>query len=570
MAAVVADDALRAPCRAARVEAVEGIGRGNRDAGHGLRVFERLVPVRVPARGERGVLLRALEDDAAGLRAVLRDLERPIDERLVGDDPVARFEAARGGNDQLRLGVIDARRQLMRGEASEDHRVHGAEAGAGEHRHHRLGDHRHVDDDPVAATDALVGEGAGEPRHLVPHAAIGDRPPIASERAVPHEGELIAPAFVDMAVERVVAGVQLAAHEPAVEWRSRIIEDPIPLLAPADAFRDPGPERLRIGDRPPVDLVVIAHRASGKRDPSIVWRWIATERRSQATLTFAPGLRTVAAHPLGGTVSKRLVSLLALIAACSSNKDTNDLPSFVKGDIVKATYDGSANDLLTGGLGKTGLASAVPPTFANPASPTVAELRTRAIHANYRALIDPTPQGGYGVLYGPNIDINGGNTLGEGKIAGDEWLAFDDDGTGRVNVTMMVQVPATFDKNSPCIVSATSSGSRGVYGAIATAGEWGLKHGCAVAYTDQGSGMGVHDLQANTVNLIDGTRTDAATAGTKSSFTANLSDADRTSFNATTPNRFAVKHAHSQQNPEKDWGLYTLHAVEFAFYMLNE
>src|SRR5437660_382638 len=59
---------------------------------------------------------------------------------------------------------------------------------------------------------------------------------------------------------------------------------------------------------------------------------------------------------------------------------------------------------------------------------------------------------------------------------------------------------------------------------------------------------------------------DAVTAGAASNFTASLSDADR----AQLANRFAVKHAHSQQNPEKDWGRYTLHAVEFAFYVLNE
>jgi len=45
----------------------------------------------------------------------------------------------------------------------------------------------------------------------------------------------------------------------------------------------------------------------------------------------------------------------------------------------------------------------------------------------------------------------------------------------------------------PCIVTATSSGSRGVYGAIAAVGEWGLKHGCAVAYTDKGTEKGVSD-----------------------------------------------------------------------------
>jgi hydroxybutyrate-dimer hydrolase len=80
----------------------------------------------------------------------------------------------------------------------------------------------------------------------------------------------------------------------------------------------------------------------------------------------------------------------------------------------------------------------------------------------------------------------------------------------------------------------------------------------------------VHDLQNNTVNLIDGVRADAASAGDASNFTARLTDAERQQFNADTPNRIAVKHAHSQLNPEQDWGADTLRAVEFAFYVLNE
>ena len=269
---------------------------------------------------------------------------------------------------------------------------------------------------------------------------------------------------------------------------------------------------------------------------------------------------------------RKVLPLLVLaLAACRSNNDLNTPPSFVRGTIVTKPYDGNTDDLLTAGLGKSGLGfAASAPGFADPANPTPAELRRLAIYQNYRALVDTTTTGGYGVLYGPNIDTQGGNTLGEGKIAGEETIAYDDDGTGKVNATMMVQVPASFDVNNPCIVTGTSSGSRGVYGAIATAGEWGLKHGCAVAYTDKGSGMGVHDLVGNTVNAIAGTRAGAADAGAASSFTANLSVADRASFNTNSPNRFAVKHAHSQQNPEKDWGRYTLHAVEFAFYVLNE
>jgi hydroxybutyrate-dimer hydrolase len=261
------------------------------------------------------------------------------------------------------------------------------------------------------------------------------------------------------------------------------------------------------------------------------------------------------------------------LSACSSSDDDqptlNSKPDYIKGAIVSTTYDGNGNDLLTAGLGKSGLQGAAP-AVADPANPTVEELRRVAIYNNYRALVDITTNGGYGVLYGPNVDVNGVAGTGEGKIAGEEHIAYADDGSGRQNVTLMVQIPATFNAASPCIVTASSSGSRGVYGAIGTAGEWGLKRGCAVAYTDKGTGNGAHDLAANAVNVLRGTRTAAAAAGANSQFTADMSAADLAAFNAAFPNRWGWKHAHSQQNPEKDWGRDTLRAVEFAFYMLNE
>src|SRR5262249_51971539 len=74
---------------------------------------------------------------------------------------------------------------------------------------------------------------------------------------------------------------------------------------------------------------------------------------------------------------------------------------------------------------------------------------------------------------------------------------------------------------------------------------------------------------ANMVYVMQGTRTATATAGTGAIFTANLSSTDLAAFNTAFPSRWAYKHAHSQQNPEKDWGRDTLRSVEFAFYMLN-
>ena len=271
------------------------------------------------------------------------------------------------------------------------------------------------------------------------------------------------------------------------------------------------------------------------------------------------------------TLTALAAAVLAL-SACGGSSDPfeskNTKPAYL-GAVATTRYDGASDDLLTAGLGKTGLGAAAP-AVADPLNPTPAELRRLAIFNNYRAILDITANGGYGSLYGPNVDAQGVVTAGEGKIAGTEYIAYSDDGTGKQNITMMVQVPDNFNPANACIVTGTSSGSRGVYGAIGSAGEWGLKNGCAVAYTDKGTGTGIHDLQNNTVNGQNGVRLDAATAGKNSIFTAELSAAELAAFNTATPNRFAVKHAHSQQNPEKDWGKWTLQSVEFAYFVLNE
>ncbi|MFA9215696.1 MAG: 3-hydroxybutyrate oligomer hydrolase family protein [Sphingomonadaceae bacterium] len=262
-----------------------------------------------------------------------------------------------------------------------------------------------------------------------------------------------------------------------------------------------------------------------------------------------------------------------LLSACGANERDKDIlnvmPAFL-GAITSTSYDGQSDDLLTAGLGKTGLAASTAPAYADANSPTAAELRRNAIYANYRAVLDIAANSGYGSLYGPNVDAQGNATAGEGKIAGTEYLAYTDDGTGNQNVTLMVQVPASFDPANPCIVTGTSSGSRGIYGAIGSAGEWGLKNRCAVAYADKGSGTGLYTFDNDSVNLQNGMRTNRTAAGKGASFAPVLGDAERAAFATSYPGRIAFKHAYSQQNPEKDWGKYTLQAVQFALYVLNE
>ncbi|WP_438268890.1 D-(-)-3-hydroxybutyrate oligomer hydrolase [Paraburkholderia youngii] len=283
-------------------------------------------------------------------------------------------------------------------------------------------------------------------------------------------------------------------------------------------------------------------------------------------------------NPWWLTTAASLMASAIVLAGCGGGNDdglhppppNNVLPGFIKSAVTTKSYDGNSDDLLTAGLGKTGLASATAPAIANTAQPTAAELRRLAIWSNYRALVDMTANGGYGRFWGPNVDLNGNDTLGEGKIAGKEYLAYADDGSGAQNVSLLVQIPTSFNPDQPCIVTATSSGSRGVYGAISAAGEWGLKRGCAVAYTDKGSGNGAHELSTNRVTLIDGTLQDASTAGKASLFTAKLGSSTLATFNAQFPNRYAFKHAHSQQNPEQDWGKNTLQVIQFAYWALND
>ncbi len=238
--AVVADDPLRQPRGAGRVEDVERVGGLDRDRVGRRRAVEGLLPGQVPTRREGRGRLGPLEHDAPR-RAVVRELERALEQGHVLDHP-AGLEAARGGADDDRPGVVDARGQLVRGEAAEDDGVDRAEAGAGQHRDHGLGDHRHVDHDPVALTHALAPQGAREAGRRVPQLAVRVAADGPGHRAVVDQGGLVAAAVAHVPVERLVAGVHPAAGVPAVDGRLGRVEDPVGRALPLD---EPRPARPR-------------------------------------------------------------------------------------------------------------------------------------------------------------------------------------------------------------------------------------------------------------------------------------------------------------------------------------
>ena len=229
-------------------------------------------------------------------------------------------------------------------------------------------------------------------------------------------------------------------------------------------------------------------------------------------------------------------------------------PGFVRDGVQVTPVD----DLATAGLGLAGLQGGAP-AMSNP--PTPEELRTRAIYENYRALVDQSAAGGFGVFYGPPA----------APVPGVEYHGYLRGKGSDQNIAVLVQIPDGFGEGGvPCVVTGPSSGSRGVWGAIGTAGEWGHANGCAVVLTDKGTGTGAHDLSADEVYLIDGTVADADAAADASSFTAPERGRRLAGFVEDHPDRWAFKHAHSRRNPEADWGLHVIRSLEFARWAINE
>jgi len=257
--------------------------------------------------------------------------------------------------------------------------------------------------------------------------------------------------------------------------------------------------------------------------------------------------------------------ILTCMVACSGSHfaTKNVAPSGLR--VMKSmAFDGTTDDLVTAGVGQTALlGTAAIPTYADPANPTAAELRRAAIARRY------DKASGEGVYYGGNIDpVTLTQVPGEGKIAGREFLAYNDDGSGKKNVAMLLQVPDSFDVDSPCVLVVAVPSAFRIYTAIET-GAWGLRRNCAAVYTDKGGGNGIHELSSDTVLRIDGTNADPNVIGIDSHYTSDLVGTRRTDYLAQYPNRVSVK-PYGKRNTFAEWGSDVVAAAKFAIYQLNE
>ncbi len=244
-----------------------------------------------------------------------------------------------------------------------------------------------------------------------------------------------------------------------------------------------------------------------------------------------------------------LLAVATLIAACTGPTPSKGVRvnDFLVSSVRVTRHDGG-DDLLSAGLGLAGLRSMTPPAFANPEAPTPEETRRRAIWTNWRGIADLVPGGGFGDVYGALPNVPGREFQALAKVSG-----------AKQPHRVLVQVPDAFDAQKRCVLVTVSSGSRGIYGAIALAGAWGLGHGCAVAYTDKGAGTGYFDFDSGSGVKLDGTR---GARGEGLEFEPPATEV--------APHTVAIRHAHSGDNPEADWGRHVLQAADFALQALNE
>ncbi|WP_129136125.1 3-hydroxybutyrate oligomer hydrolase family protein [Luteimonas sp. YGD11-2] len=235
-----------------------------------------------------------------------------------------------------------------------------------------------------------------------------------------------------------------------------------------------------------------------------------------------------------------------VLAACASSPPSASRMDPAVFTPMSSSVHRNGDDLLSAGLGLDGLRAMAAPAFADAAAPTVAELRRRALWSSWRGIADLRPEGGYGSLYGSVAAVPGREFHALATVPG-----------ARHPHRVMLQLPDAFDAGRRCVVVTASSGSRGIYGAIAVAGAWGLPRGCAVAYTDKAAGSDYFDLDAR-----QGIGMDGRVAGRDQLLAFDPGD-------DAPANGIAFKHAHSGDNPEADWGRHVRQAGEFALAALN-
>ncbi|QOC23557.1 hydrogenase [Wenzhouxiangella sp. AB-CW3] len=214
---------------------------------------------------------------------------------------------------------------------------------------------------------------------------------------------------------------------------------------------------------------------------------------------------------------------------------------------VRVTEHRDGDDLVSAGLNVADLTGTAPAP-ADPEAPSAAELRRLAVHANWQGIGTLSPAAGLGGL----LD-------GLPEVPGHEFHAFLTLPDASQPFRVALQLPDSFDADAACLVVSPASGSRGTYGAIAVAAPWAFERGCAVAYTDKAAGTDIFDFSDGTGTDLAGRRVESGEAELGLAF-APLEEPAAT---------VGMRHAHSGDQPEADWGQHVLAAAAFGLDVID-
>ena len=157
--------------------------------------------------------------------------QRLVDGRLQGAGLAAAVGAV-GRDHELGLGVVDPGAQGLGGEAAEDHGVDRADPGAGQQGDDGLGNHGQVDGHAVALGHAQGLEGVRGLLHFLGQLRVGVGAGVAG-LALEVDGHPVPVAGLDVPVQGVVGGIDLAADEPLGERRVGPVQRLGEVLGPA-------------------------------------------------------------------------------------------------------------------------------------------------------------------------------------------------------------------------------------------------------------------------------------------------------------------------------------------------
>lgn len=238
------------------VEEEEGILRV-----HGLGgdvtgpLLNLLVPPQITAGNHVDVgASAAVDENIADIGALLQS----IVDNLLGANELAASLTLVGSDDESGLGINDTVAESVGRETGEDDGVDGADTDTGQDSNNGFGNHGHVDGDGIALLDAGLLEDPSNLGHITKKLAVGHVAALIDLVSLVDDGNAVG-VLVSMAINGVVAGVELALDEPLdIALSEAAGGDGLEVASPGQQLAScSAPELVGLGDGFLVELLVL-------------------------------------------------------------------------------------------------------------------------------------------------------------------------------------------------------------------------------------------------------------------------------------------------------------------------